>query len=77
MKLKQVSHKENYRFLLKFENGEICLADLKDLIADFVKPQELQSACVNPEWGCLEFNCGKVDIEPKTLYHYAKGNGLN
>ena len=77
MKLQQIEPRENYRFLLKFENGEFFLADLENLIAEFVEKQELKTAEINQEWGCLEFKCGKVDIEPKTLYRYAKNNALS
>ena len=33
--------------------------------------QALNTAQLNKDWGCLEFNDGAVDIEPKTLYRYA------
>lgn len=72
IKIKEIQHQNDYSFLLKFENGEIISANLRDLISSYVNQQELNTARVNQEWGCLEFNNGKVDIEPKTLYHYAK-----
>jgi hypothetical protein len=71
MKLKQFVHLQDYRFELTFENGETIVADLGTLIAEHVAPQETQSARINPEWGCLEFKAGIVDIEPKTLYRFA------
>lgn len=71
MKLKQIEHIEGYRFILTFENGEIIQADLKTLISSFVAEDALHSARIDPDWGCLEFNQGAADIEPKTLYRYA------
>jgi len=71
MKLKRFEHLEVYRFMLTFENGEIKQADLQELIGAYVVPDALPTARINPEWECLEFNDGKVDIEPKTLYRYA------
>ena len=72
MKIKEIKHQIDYSFLIKFENGEIISTNLKDLVSSYVNQQELTTAHVNQEWGCLEFNNGRVDIEPKTLYNYAK-----
>lgn len=72
MRLREIEHKTDYNFLLRFENGEFSITDLESLISKYVKPQELETAKINQEWGCLEFNNGKVDIEPKTLYRYVK-----
>lgn len=71
MKLNRFEHLEGYRFMLTFENGEIKQADLQELIGVYVAPDALSTARINPEWECLEFNDGMVDIEPKTLYRYA------
>ena len=71
MKIKHFEHVDGYRFLLTFENGEIKEADLADLIGHHVSLDALNTARIDPEWGCLEFNGGKVDIEPKTLYQFA------
>lgn len=71
MKLVQCKHHQDYVFNLLFENGESKQSDLRALIEKYVSPNELDTACVNPEWGCLEFNHGRVDIEPKTLYRHA------
>lgn len=71
MKLKQFAHQQDYRFNLIFENGESQSVDLAELIAAHVSPQQTASARINSEWGCLEFNDGMVDIEPKTLYRFA------
>ncbi|MCQ8103461.1 DUF2442 domain-containing protein [Methylomonas sp. SURF-2] len=70
MKLKQIEHIEAYRFILTFENGEIIQADLKGLIGSFIAEDALQTARIDPDWGCLEFNQGAADIEPKTLYRF-------
>jgi hypothetical protein len=72
MKLKQIEHIEAYRFILTFENGEIIQADLKGLIGSFIAEDALHTVRIDPEWGCLEFNQGAADIEPKTLYRYAR-----
>ncbi len=74
MKLKKVEHCEDYKFILTFANGERTNVDLKNLISSYVKPQETKTAMVNKDWGCLEFNNGKVDIEPTTLYQYVRKN---
>jgi hypothetical protein len=74
MKLKYFEHYEGYLFLLTFENGEVREADLIDLIGLHVSVDALNTARIDPEWGCLEFNGGKVDIEPKTLYRFATDN---
>jgi hypothetical protein len=71
MKLKHFEHYDAYRFLLTFENGVVKEADLFDLIGHYVSLDALNTAHIDPEWGCLEFNGGKVDIEPKTLYQFA------
>ena len=71
MKLKHFEHNDAYRYLLSFENGEVKEADLVDLIGHYVSLDDLNTARIDPEWGCLEFNDGRVDIEPKTLYQFA------
>jgi hypothetical protein len=71
MKLRHFEHQEGYRFVLTFENGEIRQVDLQDLIGAHVKVDMLSTARIDPEWGCLEFDSGRVDIEPKTLYKFA------
>ena len=71
MKLKYFEHLDAYRFLLTFENGEVKEADLLDLIGHYVSLDGLNTARIDTEWGCLEFNGGQVDIEPKTLYQFA------
>jgi len=71
MKLKRFEHLDGYSFELTFENEQTIKVDLQDLIGQHVSLKELQTARVDPEWGCLEFNDGKADIEPKTLYQFA------
>ena len=71
MKLKHFTRQDAYRFKLIFENGEVKEADLKELIGHYVALEALNKAHQDTKWGCLEFNGGMVDIEPKTLYEYA------
>ncbi len=70
MKLKHFQHLDAYSFVLTFENNEVVQADLKDLLSNHVSLDELDSARIDPDWGCLEFKNGMVDIEPKTLYQF-------
>lgn len=71
MKLINFEYQQDYIFILVFENGEKIEVDLSDLIKNHVSEKNLNTAQVNKEWGCLEFNNGMVDIEPKTLYYHA------
>lgn len=73
MKLVKFIYQQDYCFTLFFANGESKDVDLKALIGTYVALNELKTAQLNLEWGCLEFNKGDVDIEPKTLYRYAYG----
>ena len=66
--------RDAYRFLILFENGENKEVDLFNLIAKHVSLEQLNTARIDTEWGCLEFNDGQVDIEPKTLYQFALNN---
>jgi hypothetical protein len=70
MKLIKFKRQFDYHFTLTFENGEIKEIDLKDLIGQYVDVNILNTAHIDPEWECLEFKGGVVDIEPKTLYRY-------
>jgi len=74
MKIKHFEHLGGYHFLLTFENGETKETDLENLIGHHVSLDALNTARIDPEWGCLEFNDGRVDIEPKTLYQFATAN---
>ena len=71
MKLIEFKHLKGYVFILTFENGETKETDLTNLLAKHVDETNLSTAQLNKDWGCLEFNGGAVDIEPKTLYQYA------
>ncbi|TXK92762.1 hypothetical protein BMR05_15630 [Methylococcaceae bacterium HT4] len=74
MKLTNFIHQKNYRFTLFFKNGQNKEVDLKGLIEKNVSLNDIETAQINYEWGCLEFNGGRVDIEPKNLYQYACQN---
>ncbi len=71
MKLDHFTYIRDYRFMLFFENGEKKESDLSCLIKKHVSLENIQSADINREWGCLEFKGGMVDIDPKTLYRHA------
>ncbi|EIC21306.1 DUF2442 domain-containing protein [Thiorhodovibrio frisius] len=71
MKLKSLQQEQGDRYRLTFDSGEVTSVDLRDLIAHHVSEEQLQTAHLDSEWGCLEFNEGHVDIPPKTLYHFA------
>ncbi|MFI3119374.1 MAG: hypothetical protein QX203_05310 [Methylococcaceae bacterium] len=68
MKLKHFEHYEGYCFLLTFENGEVKEADLINLIGHYVPVDALNTAHIDPEWGCLKFpvdalNTAHIDPE--------------
>jgi hypothetical protein len=73
MKLISFEHSHDYLFALTFENGISKETDLRLLIEKYVDPNDLSTGQINSEWGCLEFNNGLVDIEPKTLYKFSVG----
>ncbi len=64
-----------FNFLLFFTNGEIFTVDIHPLIGKYVSEDDLNSARIDSEWGCLEFRNGIVDIDPTTLYRYAVSCG--
>ena len=68
MKLKQIKHDQDYQFSLIFANQEAIKVDLEKLISKYVNLEEIATARVNQEWGCLEFKNGAFDIEPQTPY---------
>jgi hypothetical protein len=74
MKLKSFTTQQDYVFTFTFENGETKETNLKELIGKYVSKNELNTARIDSEWGCLEFKNGCVDIEPKTLYTFAKSH---
>nr|VFK12382.1 MAG: Protein of unknown function (DUF2442) [Candidatus Kentron sp. LPFa] len=70
MKLQRFQN-TGFEFSLLFADGETILVDLQPLIGAHVLEEDLASARIDPDWGCLEFRNGAVDIEPTTLYRYA------
>nr|VFJ69454.1 MAG: Protein of unknown function (DUF2442) [Candidatus Kentron sp. FM]VFJ71303.1 MAG: Protein of unknown function (DUF2442) [Candidatus Kentron sp. FM]VFK18551.1 MAG: Protein of unknown function (DUF2442) [Candidatus Kentron sp. FM] len=60
-----------FKFSLLFVDGKTIQADLQPLIGAHISEEDLVSARIDPDWGCLEFCDGAVDIEPVTLYRYA------
>ena len=71
MKLVNFKYQQAYIFILTFENGESKETDLKNVLEKYADVNNLNTAKLNKDWGCLEFNDGRVDINPKTLYRYA------
>lgn len=71
MKLIKFEIIKDYLFDLYFEDGSKKSVDLSDLIQSKVSKDELSTAHIDSDWGCLEFNNGYVDIEPKTLYSFS------
>lgn len=71
MKLQSFEHKSNYVFALQFVDHSQVEVDLAPLLRAYVEPADIDSARIDPEWGCLMFKDGMVDIEPKTLYKFA------
>jgi hypothetical protein len=76
MKLKSFERLDNYFFYFTFENGEMGEVSLEELVSSHVGLDELNTAFINKEWGCLEFKNGAVDIEPKTLYKFFLKNRI-
>lgn len=64
-----------FNFLLFFANGEMFTVDIHPLVERYVSESDINSARIDPEWGCLEFCNGIVDIDPTTLYRYAAKHG--
>ena len=73
MKLQDFKQIDGYKFFLIFDDGVQKEVDLNELLKEKVTLQELGSASIDKDWGCLEFKNGMVDIEPKTLYKYVIG----
>lgn len=70
MKLVNFKQYGNYIFDFTFEDLSKKKVDISELIKSKVTIEELKSAHIDKDWGCLEFNDGMVDIEPKTLYNF-------
>jgi hypothetical protein len=77
MKLKNFTHKTAYVFNLVFDDAQVLDVDLMPLIGGYVQPEALKTASLDPDWGCLVFNDGMVDIEPKTLYRFSQQHNLS
>lgn len=73
MKLQSFQN-SGFSFSLTFADGETVRVNLQPLIGEHVLEKDLASARIDPEWGCLEFCDGAVDIAPTTLHRYAVGN---
>lgn len=71
MKLRAFKHQNDYVFALQFANQYYIEVDLAPLLQNYVEPSAIDTAQIDPEWGCLMFKDGMVDIEPKTLYRFA------
>lgn len=76
MKLIRFEQRGGYVFSLTFANGTVVETDLAPLIAEHVAATDLATAQIDQEWGCLQFNDGKIDIEPQTLYRWAESHHL-
>ena len=63
---------QSFQFSLVFENDEVIAVNLRALISKHVAENDLDSAKMDAECGCLEFCDGAVDIDPATLYAYAQ-----
>jgi hypothetical protein len=71
MKLARFEQRVGFQFTLTFANGDRATVDLEPLIGNHLSVDALESAEIDPDWGCLQFQGGSVDIEPTTLYRYA------
>jgi hypothetical protein len=71
MKLTKFKQETGFVCALTFENGEHITVNLEPLIGNFISAEQLGSGEIDPEWGCLQFQEGSIDIEPATLYRYA------
>jgi len=72
MKLNKFTNIDHYIFEFDFENGLHKRVDISPLVQSKVSLKDLKSAHIDEDWGCLEFNDGMVDIDPKTLYEFAR-----
>ena len=76
MQLKCFRHHHEFQFALTFIDGKHVVLDLAPLIGKHVPLNALNSARIDPEWGCLEFCDGAVDIDPSTLYAYSESKSV-
>jgi len=77
MKIKEFKNINNFEFVFVFENGEQKVSNIKNLVSEYLNENDLQTARINEEWGCLEFKDGAVDIEPTTLYRYCNKHNID
>ena len=75
MKLQSFKNIDRFIFELNFTNGLHKKVDLEPLIQSKVTLENLKSAHLDRDWGCLEFNDGMVDIDPETLYNFSLKTG--
>ena len=71
MKLDKFTNIEEYVFKFDFEDGTHKIVDIGPLIQSKVSTEDIKSAHIDKDWGCLEFNDGMIDIDPGTLYAFA------
>jgi hypothetical protein len=72
MRLVKYENRGNYKFYFKFDNQESGEVDISNLIKKYVTKDELSTARIDKEWGCLEFKNSMVDIEPKHCINFLK-----
>jgi hypothetical protein len=77
MKLKDFKVLREYFFYLVFENGESGEVNLEELLSSYISCDEVHTAFLNKDWGCLEFKSHTVDIDPKTLYKFFLQNKVS
>jgi hypothetical protein len=70
MKLNAFTNIDQYIFEFDFEDGTHKIVDIAPLVQSKVSLEDIKSAHIDSEWGCLEFNDGMIDIDPKTLYSF-------
>ena len=58
--------------LQSFQFSLVIAVNLRALINKHIAENDLDSAKMDAEWGCLEFCDGAVDIDPAILYAYAQ-----
>lgn len=76
MKLEKFKIIQDYIFDFYFEDGLHKSSNIEKLLNSKVSKEELKTAHLDKDWGCLEFKDGMVDINPKTLYNYVQVEGL-
>jgi len=70
MKLNKFIYIDKYIFEFDFEDGFHKRVDIAPLIQSKVTLDDINTAHIDKDWGCLEFKDGLVDIEPTTLYNF-------